>query len=63
MLVLSPDAIERIDILSEQILEIAKELKDSKKDSMNDALIIMLLKESRNLKAIYNEFCWLETFN
>ena len=54
---MSPDAIERIDILSEQILEIAKELKESKNDSMNDALIIMLLKESRNLKAIYNEFC------
>ena len=26
-------------------------------------LLDQLQKESRNLKEIYNEFCWLETFN
>ena len=58
--VLCPNPVERIDILSEQLLVIAKELKNSDHEKEFDPLIGHLEKESRNLKEIYNEFCWLE---
>ena len=58
--VLCPDPIDRIDILSEQIYNVAKELKESDHGKEIDTLIARLIKESANLNAIFNELCWLD---
>lgn len=55
-----PDMIDRIDDLSEQVIDLAKELKDADHAHAIEPLIELLKKEAGNLKAIYNEFCWLE---
>ena len=60
MLILCPDLIDRIDDLAEQVLGLARELKKSDHDKEIEPLIDHLQKESRNLRAIFNEFCWLE---
>ena len=59
--VLCPDPIDRIDILSEQVYNVAKELKESDHGKEIDLLIARLIKESANLNAIFNELCWLES--
>ena len=60
VLILCPDVIDQIEILAEQVLEIANNLKTSDPDPRIEPLIGHLKKESRTLKEIFNEFCWLE---
>ena len=55
-----PDIVDQIEILAEQVLEIANKLKASDSDPRIELLIGHLTKESRTLKEIFNEFCWLE---
>lgn len=55
-----PDMIDRIDDLSEQVLDLAIELEVADHAHEIEPLIELLKKEAGNLNAIYNEFCRLE---
>lgn len=55
--------INTIEFMARLIDKLARDIRKEKHPAEVNPLLDQLQKESRNLKEIYNEFCWLETFN